>query len=72
MAVEDDVDTYVLPCEFAGRISCYRGSGSSGFPSFIISQGKYDGNATEVVVALSAIVSEDVIAIDDFVEGISF
>ena len=71
MTVEDDVDTYVSPCEFAGRISCYRGSGSSGFPAIIIAGGKDDGDAPEVVVALSAIVSEDVITVDDFVEGIS-
>ncbi len=70
MAVKDDVDTDVSSCEFAGRISCYRGSGSSGFPTIIITGGKDDGNASEVVVALSAIVSEDGIAVDDFVEGV--
>ena len=72
MAVEGDVDAYVSSCEFAGRVSCKWGSGSSGFPSLVISRGKYDSNATEVVVALSAVVSEDMISIDDFIEGISF
>ena len=66
MTFEDDVDTDESPCEFAGRFGCEWRFSSSGFPSLVISRGEYDGNATEVVIALSAVVSENMVSINDF------
>ena len=72
MTFEEDVDADETPCELAGRISCEWGSGSGGFPSFVVSGREDDGNAAEVVITLAAIMSEDMISVDDFVEYISF
>ena len=39
VAVEDDINADVAPCEFTGCISCQWGSGSGGFPSLVVSWG---------------------------------
>ena len=72
MAFEADVETNESPCKFAGRVSCKWGSSSGGFPSLVVSGREDDGNAAEVVITLAAIMSEDMISVDDFVEYVSF
>jgi hypothetical protein len=72
MTFEEDVDADETPCELAGRISCEWGSGSGGFPSFVVSGGEDDCNAAKVMITFAAIMSEDMISVDEFVEYISF
>ena len=72
MACEENVEADEPTSEFAGRVSCERWSGSSGFPSLVVSGRENNGNASEVVITFASVVSKDMISIDDLVEYVSF
>ena len=72
MACEENVEADEPPSKFAGRVSCERWSGFSGFPSLVVLGRENNGNASEVVITFASVVPKDMIAIDDFIKYVSF